>query len=70
MLNPQAVAPGQEQHEYFNLPLTSRRRKRPGKMVQYDYRHTNGTLFSCIAPTLDEARARRDTWLQQQNERV
>lgn len=32
-------------------------------LVQYDYRHTDGELFSCVAPTLDDARARRDKWL-------
>lgn len=33
------------------------------KMVQYDYRHTDGELFSCCAPTLEAARERRDKWL-------
>lgn len=27
---------------------------------QYDYRHTDMTLFSTVAPTLDECRRRRD----------
>ena len=31
--------------------------------VQYDYRHTDGELFSCVKPTLDECRAARDKWL-------
>ncbi|MCB6981429.1 DUF3873 family protein, partial [Bacteroides uniformis] len=30
---------------------------------QYDYRHTDGELFSCVKPTLDECRATRDKWL-------
>ena len=30
---------------------------------QYDYRHTDGELFSCVKPTLDECRAARDKWL-------
>ena len=29
----------------------------------YDYRHTDGELFSCVAPTLKECRQRRDEWL-------
>ncbi len=37
------------------------RRKRT--LVQYDYRHTDGELFSCVKPTLDECRAARDKWL-------
>ena len=30
------------------------RRKRT--LVQYDYRHTDGELFACVKPTLDECR--------------
>lgn len=47
--------PGQEQYEeYYN-----------GRqfMVQYDYRDMNGKLFSCVARTLELARAKRDAWL-------
>lgn len=55
------TAPGQEQYEYFRTP---KRPGRPGqKRVQYDYRRPDGELFSCVAPTLDAARARRDAWL-------
>lgn len=50
---------GSEQYEYFNLRLG----RKTTKMVQYDYRHTNGELFSCCAKTLEEARKRRDAWL-------
>lgn len=46
---------GQEQHETFTL--------RSGRTaVQYDYRDEHGELFSTVAPTLEEARARRDEW--------
>ncbi|MCE9251170.1 DUF3873 domain-containing protein, partial [Bacteroides fragilis] len=37
------------------------RRKRT--LVQYDYRHTDGELFACVKPTLDECRTARDKWL-------
>ena len=30
---------------------------------QYDYRHTDGELFSCVKPTLDECRTAREKWL-------
>jgi len=30
---------------------------------QYDYRHTDGELFSTVAKTLEECRKRRDEWL-------
>ena len=46
---------GTEKYERF-------RRRRT--LVQYDYRHpTDGELFSCVKPTLDECRAARDKWL-------
>ena len=32
--------------------------------VQYDYRDPLGDLFSTIATSLEEARNRRDKWLQ------
>jgi len=31
---------------------------------QYDYRHTDGELFSTVAPTLEQCRSKRDTWLK------
>ena len=44
------------------------RRKRT--LVQYDYRHpTDGELFSCVKPTLDECRAARDKWLTEKEEK-
>jgi len=30
---------------------------------QYDYRHTDGELFSSIAESLKECREKRDKWL-------
>ena len=57
MLNPKTLANGQEQHETFK---SSTARK---KAVQYDYRHTDGELFSCVKPTLEACRQARDTWL-------
>ena len=32
-------------------------------LVQYDYRHTDGELFACVKPTLDECRTARNKWL-------
>jgi hypothetical protein len=34
---------------------------------QYDYRHKDGMLFSCIAPTLEACREKRDKWIQKKN---
>jgi len=34
---------------------------------QYDYRRNNGQLFSTIAASLEECRAKRDKWVQAKN---
>jgi hypothetical protein len=34
---------------------------------QYDYRHKDGELFSCVAPTLEACREKRDKWVQAKN---
>jgi hypothetical protein len=34
---------------------------------QYDYRHTDGELFSTVAKSLEECRERRDKWLQKKH---
>lgn len=54
------TAPGSEQYEEFTIP---RRGKKSLVRYQYDYRHTDGELFSIIKPTLDECRTARDKWL-------
>lgn len=51
---------GSENYETFHI-------RRPGRTitrVQYDYRHTDGKLFSCVAATLEDCRDRRDIWLK------
>ena len=50
---------GTEKYERFQSGIGRRRRT----LVQYDYRHTDGELFACVKPTLDECRAARDKWL-------
>ena len=36
------------------------------RCVQYDYRHTNGRLFSCVKRTLEMCRVARDEWISKQ----
>lgn len=55
------TATGVEQYEHFPAPL--RTQTGPKMYCQHDYRHTDGTLFSCVAPTLEQAQAKRDLWL-------
>ncbi len=45
------TTPGTEQYEVFYIGYRHR-----SKRYQYDYRHTDGELFSCVAPTLTECR--------------
>ena len=56
-LNPQACAPGQEQHEKFKPA-----HRRGQTFVQFDYRAPDGELFSCVKKTLADCRAARDAW--------
>ena len=51
--------PGEERWEWYEW------RALPGRRVQYDWRAEDGKLFSCIARTLEEARARRDRWMEE-----
>jgi len=53
------TTPGTERYEVFYVGYRSRRKKH----YQYDYRHTDGELYSCVADTLSECRHRRDEWL-------
>jgi len=59
-----AKTPGQEQYEF----LTSRIGRKPKQYCQYDYRHTDGELFSCVRPTLGACREARDEWLDSKAE--
>ena len=61
-VNGVSVCPvGEDRHEYFTLSLSPRRKKR---LCQYDCRHTDGELFSCVAPTLEACQTKRNEWLQ------
>lgn len=50
---------GTEKYESFQSGYGRKRRT----LVQYDYRHTDGELFSCVKQTLEECRTARDKWL-------
>jgi hypothetical protein len=54
-------ATGQEKHEVFYSNILKRH------LVQYDYRRTNGDLFSCVADSLEDARKERDNWFKSQD---
>lgn len=51
--------PGQEQYSFFTRKVGGKSKK----YCQYDYRHTDGELFSCVKPSLEACRAARDEWV-------
>ena len=50
---------GTENYESFQSGYGRRR----CTLVQYAYHHTDGELFSCVKPILEECRTARDKWL-------
>jgi len=63
MLEPKNLTNGQEQHEKFISRITRK------LAVQYDYRHLDGELFTCVKPTLEACRESRDAWLKKRQGR-
>lgn len=51
------ISLGTENYERYTYGL------RKKVAYQYDYRHTDGELFTTCAPTLEQCRERRDNWL-------
>jgi hypothetical protein len=47
---------GQEQYEFFNQKIGQRTKV----FCAYDYRHTDGELFSCVKPTLDACKVAKN----------
>ena len=57
---------GTEKYESFQMSMG-----RKGRTCgQCDYRHTDGELFSCVKPTLDECRRLRDEWIKAKEDRL
>lgn len=52
----------QEQYESFDHPF-----RKGIKLVQYDFRHESGELFSCVRHTLERCRAACAVWMVQNN---
>ena len=57
---------GTEKYESFQIGFGRKRRT----LMQYDYRHTDGELFSCVKPTLKECRQLRDEWIKAKEDRL
>lgn len=52
-------APGEEKFVKYRLVAFKGR-----IFYQYDYRHTDGKLFSTVAKTLTKCRYRRNKWIE------
>ena len=48
--------------EKYTVFFSAHRNRKP--FFQYDYKHTDGKLFSTVAYTLSECRILRDMWLK------
>lgn len=57
---------GEEKYEKF----TTRVGRKSRTMYQYDYRTPEGELFSCVAPSLESCRMKRDAWLEKRGLKV
>jgi len=64
MVNPRYLTNGQEQYEAYVSNITGK------TAVQYDYRHTDGELFSCVKPTLEACRKAKENWISKKEERA
>lgn len=51
---------GEERFEKYTAKIGGERVVR----YQYDYRHTDGRLFSTIGRSLERCRAKRDEWIK------
>jgi hypothetical protein len=49
--------------EHFE-PFTRRIGRKVKEFIQYDYRHIDGQLFSCVKPTLKECVEARNKWIE------
>lgn len=58
MLEPKNLTNGEEQYEEYYSSILKK------NLVQYDYRHFNGKLFSCVKPSLERCRLARDEWIE------
>ncbi len=53
---------GEEKYTYFNI--TPRAKTKLGRRCQYEYRHLDGQLFTCVGHNLEQCQTKRDEWLK------
>jgi len=59
MLDPLILKNGEEQFEEYFSKISKK------ILFQYDYRDIDGELFSCVVKTKEEAKEKRDEWLNE-----
>jgi hypothetical protein len=59
MLDPRTLGNGCEQYEEFTI----RSRRKTKKKIQYDYRHTDGELYSTVSDTLEKCQKAKNEWV-------
>jgi hypothetical protein len=64
MLHSKNLQNGEEQFETFKSAVAGR------EMVQYDYRHTDGELFSVVKVSLEFCRKAKDNWIAKKSSKV
>jgi hypothetical protein len=57
MNSPNFLEIGKEQFEKYYSRISKK------YFFQYDYRHLDGELFSCVANDIEEARKKRNEWI-------
>ena len=57
---------GTEKYESFQMSIGRKRRT----FVQYDYRHTDGDLFSCGEAHAGRVQRLRDEWIKAKEDRL
>jgi len=53
--------PGEEKYENFYSEISKK------DLIQYDYRTSDGKLFSCIGISLERCRDKKDKWVKFNN---
>jgi len=56
-MNAENLRNGQEQYDTYYSHVMRK------ELIQYEYRHIDGDLFSCVAPTLEACIQKRTQWL-------
>jgi len=60
MNNPSQLEAGKNYYEFFD----EERNHKPVRLCRLNYRHHNGTLYTCTKNTFKECQEARDNWIE------